>query len=202
VPAAVNPRTWRFSGGQIEHALLGASVTEMGRHYHLPVEASAGSTDAHLPGLQAGYERALNWCLPALSWPDVLIGPGLLDGSGVLCLEQILADIEIFDRCRRLRRGIGDSGDSWLDDALSTLEPRGNVLNQRSTRDALRRGEWRREDLGTHVAYEGWMNAGAPDLLPQLSERVQSILSAHRPLPLDPAVERELDRIEAAGGSP
>jgi trimethylamine--corrinoid protein Co-methyltransferase len=202
VPSVVNPRTWRFSGGQVEHALLGAAVVQMARFYELPVEAAAGSTDAHVPGLQAGYERALNWCLPGLAWPDVLIGPGLLDGSVVFCLEQILVDIEIFARCRRLRRGIGNTPDAWLESSLSAIEPGGNVLHQRSTRDAMRRGEWYLSQVGTHGSYEGWLNAGRPDLLPELTARVKTILAGHQPLPLDPAVERELDRIEAAETKP
>ena len=79
--SVAEPHSGRFTGGAVEHALLGAAVTEMGRYYGLPVEASTGSSDLPAPGIQAAYERALNWTLPALSWPDILVGPGLLDGG-------------------------------------------------------------------------------------------------------------------------
>ncbi len=104
--AVADPHSGRFGSGAVEHALLGAAVTEMGRYYGLPVEASTGGTDQHTPGIQAAYERAINWTLPALSWPDILVGPGLLSGSTVLSYEQLLIDIEVFKRCRRLHQGI------------------------------------------------------------------------------------------------
>lgn len=198
VPAAVNPRTWRYTGGQVEHALLGAAVAEMGRFYQLPIEASAGASDAHVPGLQLGVERALNWSLPGLAWPDLLIGPGLLEGSTVLCLEQILVDIEIFSRCRRLHQGIGSGPEDWLDEVLHGVKPGGNFLGEPSTRDSVRRGEWYLSDLGTHGTYEAWLQQDRPSLERQLTERVRTILAEHQPLPLDERVERELDRIEAA----
>jgi trimethylamine--corrinoid protein Co-methyltransferase len=198
VPATVNPRTWRYTGGQVEHALLGAAVAEMGRFYQLPIEASAGASDAHVPGLQLGVERALNWSLPGLAWPDLLIGPGLLEGSTVLCLEQILVDIEIFSRCRRLHQGIGSGPESWLDEVLHGAKPGGNFLGEPSTRHAVRRGEWYLSDLGTHGTYEAWLQQDRPSLERQLTERVQTILAEHQPLPLDDRVARELDRIEAA----
>ena len=38
--------------------------------------------------MQASYERTLNWMLPVLSWPDIMIGPGSLGGASTLCLER------------------------------------------------------------------------------------------------------------------
>src|SRR5512142_558217 len=77
-PQAIEPRSWRYTGGAVENSLFGAAVTCMGRYYGLPVEAGTGGTDQYYPGAQAGYERALNWALPTISWPDILVGPGLL----------------------------------------------------------------------------------------------------------------------------
>ncbi|NIN65203.1 MAG: [trimethylamine--corrinoid protein] Co-methyltransferase, partial [Anaerolineae bacterium] len=73
----------------------------MGRFYGLPVEASGMGTDHHVPGIQPGYERALNGMLPMLSWPDILVGPGLLGGSMILSLEQLLIDVEVFRMCKQ-----------------------------------------------------------------------------------------------------
>jgi trimethylamine--corrinoid protein Co-methyltransferase len=67
--AVMDPRSGRYSGGAVENGLLGAAATEMARYYGLPVEASGGGTDHYVPGIQPGYERALNGLLPALSCP-------------------------------------------------------------------------------------------------------------------------------------
>jgi len=197
VPALVNPRTWRFGGGEVEHALLGAAVTEMARFYGLPAESSTGGTNEPTVGLQSGYETALNWSLPMLSWPDILIGPGLLEGSTVLCLEQILIEIELFRRGARLHRGIGSDASHWLDGTIEKAGPGGSFLKERSTRDALRAGEWYLTDLGFHDTHERWQAAGRPTLLHEARDRVTQILKDHTPLPLSREAERELDRLEA-----
>ena len=43
--------------------------------------------------------------LPLLSWPDILVGPGLLGGSMILNLEQLLIDVEMFRMCKRAHTG-------------------------------------------------------------------------------------------------
>jgi trimethylamine--corrinoid protein Co-methyltransferase len=197
VPALVNPRTWRFGGGEVEHALLGAAVTEMARHYGLPAESSTGGTDEPTVGLQSGYETALNWSLPMLSWPDILIGPGLLEGSTVLCAEQILIEVELFRRGLRLHRGIGSGADRWLQAAIQRAGPGGSYLRERSTRDALRAGEWHTSTLGFHDTQERWQAAGRPTLLQEARDRTARILASHTSLPLSPEAERELDRLES-----
>ena len=195
-PSVMDPRSGRYSSGEVEHALLGAAVTEMARYYDLPSETSTGGTGHHVPSIQAGYERALNWALPALSWPDLLLGPGLLGGATILSLEQLLIDVEVFRRCRRLWTGIGSSAGQWLEEVVATVGPGGNFLAQRSSRDSVHHGEWYISKMGVRDTFEHWEAAGRPDLLAELRDQVAHILASHRPLPLDEAVERELDQIE------
>ena len=203
-PGVMDPYSGRYSSGQVEHALLGAAVTEMARYYNLPSQTSTGGTSHHIPSIQAGYERALNWALPALSWPDLLLGPGLLGGATVLSLEQLLIDIEVFRRCRRLSTGIGTGAGQWLEEVIAVVGPGGNFLGQRSSRDSIRRGEWyiskmvpaQGAGMGVSDTFEHWDAVGRPDLLTELRDQVAHLLAGHLPLPLDEAMERELDRIE------
>ncbi len=196
VPGLVNPRTGRYNGGEVEHALLGAAVAEMGGHYGLPVETATGGTDQPIPGLQAAYERAINWTLPVLAWPDILVGPGMLSGSTVLSYEQMVIDVEIFRRCRRLRQGINTEPKRWLEDVLAAVGAGGNFLAQRTTRDALRKNEWYISRLGFHDTYEQWEALDRPYILAEARERVDQFLANRESLPLDDRAERELDRIE------
>ncbi len=196
VPQTVEPHTWRYTGGAIEHSLFGAAVTEMGRYYHLPVEASTGGTDQFYPGAQAGYERAINWTLPSLSWPDILVGPGLLGGSTILCVEQMVLDVEIFRRLSRLAGGIDSDPTQWLEDDIREAGPGGNFLKQRSTRDAIRQGVWYLSRIGFHDTYEKWKLEGKPDVTDTLQETIRGILKDYHPLPWDEDIERELVRLE------
>ncbi len=194
--AVMNPRTGGYGGGPVEHALLGAAATEMARYYGLPAESSGLGSDAHVPGVQATYERAMNGLMPILSWPDLLVGPGLLGGSMVLSLEQMVVDAEIFRMARRARQGINTDEARWLGDAIARVGPAGHFMAEESTVSAIRAGEWYVSHLGVHDTFEAWDAAGRPTLLQEAREHVDHILSTHQPLPLDEDVERELRRIE------
>jgi trimethylamine--corrinoid protein Co-methyltransferase len=195
VLATIDPRSARYSGGAIENGLLGAAAVEMARYYGLPAEGSGGGTDHYVPGIQPGYERALNAMLPLLSWPDILVGPGLLGGSMILSLEQLLVDVEVFRMSRRAYQGISTDKSKWLEEVISDVGPGGNFLSEYSTVDGIRQGEWYVSRMGMHDTYEGWQAAGRPTLVGQARERVDQILADHQSLPLDDDVERELDRI-------
>ncbi len=194
-PASMEPRYGRFSGGGVENGLLSSAVTDMARYYGLPVESTTGGSDQHAPGIQSAYERAVNWAIPVLSWPDLLVGPGLLSGAMILSLEQLLLDVEVFKRCKRFHRGINTNEDKWMDDLIDQIGPGGNYLKERSTHKALRSGEWYIGDLGITDPYERWDADGRPDVLKQAKERVAKILAEHQPLPLDEDIEAEVDRI-------
>ena len=196
VLAVIDPRSGRYSAGAIEGSLLGAACTEMARYYGLPAEASGMGTDHHVPGIQAGYERAVGGMLPALSWPDILVGPGLLGGSMILSLEQLMIDVEVFRLYKRAWQGINIDDDKWLEDVLDQVGPGGNFLAEMSTVKGIRNGEWYISQIGVHDTFEGWEAAGRPMLLEEVREKVRQILATHKPLPLDDGVERELERIQ------
>ena len=107
IPVVADMRTGRYGSGEVENSLFGAAVTEMARFYQLPVEASAGGSDHSIPGIQSAYERALNFSLPILAKPDLLVAPGLLGGSTIFSPEQLMIDLEVIRRCKRLSQGIG-----------------------------------------------------------------------------------------------
>ena len=195
-PAIMDPYTGRFTGSEVEHGLMGAAVTEMAHSYGLPVEASAGGTGHFVPGIRASYERALNWAIVALSWPDLLVGPGQLGGSMFLSLEQLLIDVEVFRRSSRLSWGINTHVKEWLEVDLAAVGHGGNFLSRRSTLDGLRNGEVYMTDYDASDSYETWSAPGKPTFVHELKDKVLEILKTHEPLPFDKDTERELEKIE------
>jgi len=195
VLASMNPRTGLYSGGAIENAVLASAAIEMGRYYRLPVEGTGGGTDQFFSGVQAGYERALTAMMPVLSWPDLMVGPGLLGSSMILSLEQLIIDIDIFRMNQQAHRGIATSKEKWLDGVIERVGPAGNFLGERSTREGIRSGDWLTNLLGVHEPLKAWEEAGKPSVLDEAREKVDTILASYRPLPLEPEIEKELDQI-------
>jgi trimethylamine:corrinoid methyltransferase-like protein len=137
----------------------------------------------------------LNWALPCLAWPDILVGPGLLDGATTFSIEQLILDLEVYQRCKRLRTGIDTAPDRWLEEVIEKVGHSGSFLAQRSTSQALRGGEWQLPALGFHDPYETWQQT-RPDLLEEARQKANDHLTHHHPLPLEETVLRELDEME------
>jgi len=192
----MNPRSGAYDAGAIEGGLLAAAGVEMARHYGLPVEASGMTTGHFIPGIQSAYESSLIGLLATLAWPDILVGCGLMDGSMVLSLEQLLIDVEVFRMARRARQGVAVDDDKLLEDVIHRVGPGGHCLTESSTVQALRDGEMYISQLGWHDSFEAWEAAGRPTLLEEAREKAEQILATHQVLPLDEDVERELERIQ------
>jgi trimethylamine--corrinoid protein Co-methyltransferase len=196
VQSIMNPRTGMLSSGAIENGLLGSAAIEMARYYELPVEGSGGGTDTHAPGIQATLERAMNAMLPMLSWPDLMVGAGLLGGSMILSLEQLVIDAEMFRMNKQAHRGIKANEDTWLDEVIRRVGPGGNFLGEKSTALSIRSGEWLMPGIGVHVPRKTWEASGKADVLVEARDKVENLLARHESLPLPPDVEKELDHIQ------
>jgi trimethylamine--corrinoid protein Co-methyltransferase len=195
VSASMNPRTGLYNAGAIENGLLSSAGIEMARYYGLPVEGSGGSTDAFTPGIQTSYERSMNFLLPMLSWPDLIVGAGLMGGSMVLSLEQLVIDAEVFRMAKQAHRGISTCDEMWLDNVIQRVGPGGNFLGEKSTAVSMRSGEWLIPKLGFHKTQKAWENSGKRDILDEAREKVDQILKNHKPLPLADEIQDELNWI-------
>lgn len=193
--AAINPKTGLLSDGSMEYSLMSVAATQMARYYGLPAESASGGTDSHELDFQNGYEKAAMKLASYLAWPDIIVGPGMLDGSTVSSLEQMYVDVEIFRLARKAHRGIDTRSDKWLMDIIEEVGPGGNYLGEPTTLESILNGEWYLSDIGSHTNYENWVAAGKKDVLSQIREKVDQILDAYEPLPLGEDVEKELDKI-------
>ncbi len=193
--AVLNPKTGLLSDGSMEYSIMSAAATEMARYYGLPAESSPGGTDSHVLDLQNGYENAAMKLASHLAWPDIVVGPGTLDGSMVSSLEQIYIDVEIFRLAKHAHRGIDTSSEKWLIDIIEQVGPGGNYLSEHTTVRSIRNGEWYLSDIGTHTSFENWAAGDKKDVLSEIREKVDQIIEAYEPLTLGEDVEKELEKI-------
>jgi trimethylamine--corrinoid protein Co-methyltransferase len=133
--------------------------------------------------------------LGMLSWPDLMIGCGLLGGSMVMSLEQLVIDAELFRMAKQAHRGILTNEEKWLDEVIQRVGPGGNFLGEKSTVMNVHSGEWLIPRLGVHDTQQAWEKSGQKDILDDAREKVDQILKTHKPLPLDDDIEKELDKI-------
>lgn len=84
----------------------------------------------------------------------------------------------------------------WLDDVIQRVDPGGDYLGQRTTKQFIHSEEWLKPQLGTHSSYDTWVKDGQPDIVAEAKEVVDRLLQNYEPLPLSKEAESELDRIQ------
>jgi trimethylamine--corrinoid protein Co-methyltransferase len=84
----------------------------------------------------------------------------------------------------------------WLDDVIQRVGSGGHFLGEKSTSANMHSGEWLIPGIGVHDAQESWEMAGKKNILEEAREKVENLLSTHKPPPLSDEVEKELDKIQ------
>ena len=122
----------------------------------------------------------------------MIVGAGLLGGSMILSLEQLVIDAEIFRMSKQAHRGIPTHDETWLDDVIQQVGPGGNYLGEKSTGQEYALRGMANPRLGVHDTQKILGKSGRKDVLDEAREIVDQILRTHKPLPLGNDIEKEL----------
>ena len=194
-PTAMYMSSGAYASNSPEAMLLRSVQGHMADFYHMPAWYGAGATTAKEPGIQSAYENTLAMFMAYANGADVTFGTGLLDGSRILCLENMVVDDEIIGMVKRVLRGIEVSDETLAVDLIKKMGFGGNYLFDAHTRKHVR--ELWQPTLGETGSYEGWKNAGALSTTDKAQQKVREILAAEpQPFPAD--LGREFDHIIAA----
>jgi len=184
-----------FLEGSPEMVLQTGARGEMARFYGLPNTQQGCETDAKEPGAQAVMEKLITTLPLVLSGADLVQGPGALETSGMLCLEQIVVDDEIAGLCKRLRDGVdmSDAKDHFED--IKAVGPAGHFLTRKSTLKACRGDEFYAPQLFDRNTFERWTELGSPDVYAKARARVEEILATPPKNPLPDDVIGKLEEV-------
>ena len=174
-PGSTDFRTGNFLEGSPEMVLQAGARGEMAKFYGLPNEQAGCLTDAKEHGPQAVMEKMLTTLPLVLSGVDLIQGPGALDTSNMMSLEQIVVDDEIARMCQRMRDGVDTSPEKNYFEDIKAVGPGGHFLGQRSTREAVRSGEFVAPVLADRNPFNQWVKLGCPDLYDRAREKVEEI---------------------------
>jgi trimethylamine--corrinoid protein Co-methyltransferase len=194
-PTAMNMTTGAYASNSPEAMLLRSIQGHMADFYGLPAWFGSGATTAKEPGVQSAYENTLAMMMAYLNGADVTFGTGLLDGSRILCLENMVVDNEVLGMVKRMLKGIDVSHETLAVDLIKKTGFSGDYLFSSHTRKHVR--ELWSARLGETRTYESWLESGAPSILDKARARVNEILAAD-PEPFPEDLAKELDGIIAA----
>lgn len=187
--------TGGFLEGSPEMVLMSAARGEMARFYGLPNTQQGCLTDAKVPGPQAVMEKMLTTLPLVLGGVDYVQGPGSLETSACLCLEQIVVDDEIAGLCKRVRDGVEVSAARDFLDDVREVGPGGDFFSRESTLATCRSDEFFAPQLGDRRVFESWAEIGRPDIYDEAHRRVEEILATPQAHPLPGDAKEELGAI-------
>ena len=192
VSAVLDMRTGLLPLGAPERGMINAGAALMARHYGLPSMCGGLSSDAKALDAQAGFEKAVTALPLLLEGADIIYGVGATDAGSSISYTQMILDDEMIAGLRRMMEGITMHD---LDEEVALIKantPRGNFLRAKHTRRTFRQ-HWL-PDILSRESYETWQARG--ETVEEICRRkAQEILDQHRPPPLPPGVEAELERI-------
>jgi len=188
-------KTGIMAHGAPEAALLWVAAIQLAQYYGLPSTVPGLKTDSKQPDEQAGYEKAMTTLLELLAAPSIINFAGPLEDGILACYEQPVIDNDILGAMLRITRGIEVNPDTLAVDLIHrVIESGGNFMTEKHTFKYMRSERWY-PSLTDRLPYPSWKKQGAKDMRERAREKTKEILDTYYLEPLDPDVERELNRL-------
>lgn len=190
-----NMRTGSPGFGAIESGLGHVMFEQLYRKYQIPSGEGVPFGKAKKMDIQSGYERATGAWLCALSGGNSVQIHGSVHGELTFHPVQAVVDDDIAGMIGHFIEGVKVSDETLAIDLIKEVGPiPGFYLDKEHTRKW-----WKLEQFLPQVAdiltYPEWMKTGKKGCIDYAKERMQEILATHKPVPLTPRQEEDIERI-------
>ena len=190
LPTMADIRTGDYAPGAAETGVLTMAQGQLAEFYALPYAASAGLTNAHENGAQAGYETGMNALAAALGGASLINMAGLLSALTALDYGKLVVDSDIAGVIRRIVQGVVCDEQHIARSIIAEVGHRGSYLGHRTTR-SLSRQELFFPEVAERGNRESWKKTRRHEHSRAVQRASQSIADS-RVAPLPGAVEELL----------
>jgi len=197
IPHAFDMATTQLIFGGPEQAIFGVAMTEMGKHYGLPVYVNVGLTDSKRPDAQAGLEVGTTLVLAAAAGADIFGHMGISGVDQASSLDMLVLQDEIIAYVESVLREVEVTDETLGVAEIDAVGPGGTHIDRDFTAAHFRKELWFPRLLDRQY-YDAWLSGGAASLEERCRRRRDRILRDHQPEPIDPVLARTLDGIVAA----
>lgn len=169
--------------GTPEIALILVAGTQLARHYGIPSHACIPCSDSHTPDVQLGFENGVLFMAGLASGTHLMVNAGMFASGETGCREQLVLDDAAIANARRIARGIEVDAEHLCLDAFRRAGPGGSYLDDLSTIEQLRSGEWSAAGIWQRGRFESWQEAGQPTIVERARERARELCRRDIPSP-------------------
>ncbi|ATW26369.1 trimethylamine methyltransferase family protein [Candidatus Formimonas warabiya] len=193
---ALDMSTLQAAYGSPEMCLEDAAATQIYRWLGIPTFGLAGATDAKVIDAQAIAEVTMEIIFSLGSGANLVHDLGMMDIGMTGSIHLLTICDEIVGMARRLSEGVIVDEDRMAAEMIHEVGPGGNFIVQEHTVKYLRSVLFRPE-LATRAIYDAWQKDGGKTMQDKAYEKVQRILSEHKPKPLEQSKKEKIDAILA-----
>jgi len=176
-----------------ESLLATSALTDMARHYRLPMFSFAGCSDSNIYDEQAAIEGALWTLLSSLNGGNLVHDVGYINNGLTTSYEQLVVSNEVISMVRRITGGFEINEETLALDLIHKVGPGGEYLTSEHTLKHFKEN-WSPQ-LFSRTSYERWQKEGKKDLSARANEKAKEILKTHTPKPLEKGLLTELGKI-------
>ncbi len=194
IPHAFDMRTSQMIFAGPEQGLMAVALTQIGKHYGLPVYINVGLTDAKTVDAQAGLEAAATLLPGALAGADIFGHLGISGVDQAASLETLVFQHEVIQYVERFMRGFAVDAEHFALELIDELGPGGTFIDQEHTVEHFRSEVWMPSILDRQY-FPTWEAAGRPDTAGVVRRRLPELLASYRPTPLADSAERDLQKV-------
>jgi trimethylamine--corrinoid protein Co-methyltransferase len=171
-----------------------AGICQIGRClYNLPTWGFGGCSASKLADEQAVNEAATYILMAGLMGTNLVHDVGYLEFGLTYSFDLLVMCDEVIGQVRRLMAGIRVDKDHLAVDAVKRVGPGGHFLNDDHTLSHFREN-WQ-PDLTDRKTCEAWKAEGATTMGQRTKAKIKRILANHKPRPLPPQVDTEINKI-------
>lgn len=181
---AFDMRTTQMIFGGPEQVIFGVAMTEMGKHYGLPVYINVGLTDSKIPDAQAGAEIATTLLPGAAAGADVFGHMGIAGVDQASSLDMLVLQHEIIGYVERAAKPVDVSAESLALSEVREAGPGGSHIGTDYTASRFRRELWFPR-LFDREFYDPWREKGGTDTLTRCRIEKERLLRTKQPPMLD-----------------
>ncbi len=191
-----------MESGDLFFCSLGASLHQMAFNqiWHDLYKIPTNNTGSAFPyskfiDYQSAYEKVHVGMASALSGANMIVFHGGVTAE--LSYNPLLSviDDDVANIIGKTIEGFEVSEDTMAVDLINKVGPvPGTFINQTHTRQWWKK-EYFMPKVADRLSYPEWKSSGKKDLIEKAKERMQHILDTHKPMPMDPEADKEIDKI-------
>lgn len=191
--SGVDMRTGSAVYGAPEARVIEYASAQIARFYGIPSRGNGGMTDSHSVDFTAGAESMMHYYNVVRCGINLIPGAGHMGSFLEQSFEKFILDCEIMGFIKRVIKPLEFTEEKMAVDVIKKVGAKGQYLTEEHTFKHFK-DEFYNPFIFTRSSYDVWKIEGKKEAKDRAREKYLSILENYQKPPIDPSIEKDLDK--------